>query len=202
MPRPSNTAERREQIALALGRVMAGTGYDGATITAIAREAGVAPGGVHYHFASKDEILVDLVERVVGVAYERIRERSAAVTSARDRLAAILDALLAVDEGADAHALALWSLIGAEAVRNETVRDLYAAWLAEARDRLRRAFRAACREEGRSGEGASRIAAALVALVEGSYAVAAAAPGVIPAGSAAPTARQIADALIEGQARA
>lgn len=199
MPAPSNTEQRREEIAFALARVMARTGYDRASVNAIAAEAGIAAGGVHYHFGSKAEILIDLIERLVATAEERVERRAARADGPRTRLAAILDGLLVLGEDAEPGAVALWALIGAEAVRDEEVRAAYSAWIARARDRLRDAYADACRAEGRSAVGASRAAATLIALVEGYYAVAAGAPGVVPAGSAAPAARQIALALLDAQ---
>ena len=62
MPRTPNTAVRRRQIVDGLCRVMAREGYGHATVQAIAAEAGLAPGLIHYHFADKREILVELVE--------------------------------------------------------------------------------------------------------------------------------------------
>jgi TetR/AcrR family transcriptional regulator, transcriptional repressor of bet genes len=199
MSRPSNTRARRREIASALARVMARTGYDGASIAAIAAEAGVAAGGVHYHFGSKAEILTDLVDRLVGVARSRIEARLARADTARDRLLAILDGLLDAGGDAEPDAVAVWSLIAAEAVRNEDVRGLYGGWLGQVADRLRASFVAACEEEGRSATGAPRAATSLVALVEGYYAVAAGAPGLIAAGSAAPAARHVALALLDQQ---
>jgi TetR/AcrR family transcriptional regulator, transcriptional repressor of bet genes len=199
MSRPSNTRARRREIASALARVMARTGYDGASIAAIAAEAGVAAGGVHYHFGSKAEILTDLVDRLVGVARSRIEARLERADTARDRLLAILDGLLDAGGDAEPDAVAVWSLIAAEAVRNEDVRGLYGGWLGQVADRLRASFVAACEEEGRSATGAPRAATSLVALVEGYYAVAAGAPGLIAAGSAAPAARHVALALLDQQ---
>jgi TetR/AcrR family transcriptional repressor of bet genes len=199
MPRPSNTQQRREEIALALARVMARTGYERASVSAIAAEARVATGGVHYHFDSKLEILTDLVERLVMKARVRIESRLETASTPRARLVAILDALLDADDEADPEAVAVWALVGAEAVRSEAVRELYRGWLVRAQDALRNEFARACRAEGRESSGATRTAAALIALVEGYYAVAAGAPGVVPPGSAAPAARRIALALLDNQ---
>ena len=58
MPRASNTAERRQQIAQAFLKVMAHRGYDGTAIAEVARRAKLAPGLVHYHFKNKLEILL------------------------------------------------------------------------------------------------------------------------------------------------
>ncbi|HEX5502325.1 MAG TPA: helix-turn-helix domain-containing protein [Thermomicrobiales bacterium] len=54
--------ERRALIVDAAYRVLAGHGFDAATIKEIAREAGVAPGLIHYYFASKDELLVAVLQ--------------------------------------------------------------------------------------------------------------------------------------------
>lgn len=54
MPRPSNTAERQEQIVLGLLEVMAERGYEKASVASIARAAELSPGLVHYHFQTKD----------------------------------------------------------------------------------------------------------------------------------------------------
>ena len=184
---------------MALARVMARSGYDGASVATIAAEAGIATGGVHYHFRSKGEILVDLVERLVAVAEARVQARVEKTPEPHAELAAILDGLLVQGPDADPEAVAVWALIGAEAVRNEDVRAVYSRWIAIVRDRLRTAFVAACRKEKRSTAGAAPAAGALVALVEGYYAVAAGAPGVIPEGSAAPAARAFARALVDAQ---
>ena len=58
----TNTHERRAQIVDGLLTVMATTGYEGATIVAIGKAAGLTSGLVHYHFATKDEVLLALVE--------------------------------------------------------------------------------------------------------------------------------------------
>ena len=72
----TNTDERRAQIVEGLLTVMAASGYEGATIVAIGKAAGLSSGLVHYHFATKDEVLLALVDRlVVGV---RVRYEAAA----------------------------------------------------------------------------------------------------------------------------
>ncbi len=199
MARPSNTEARRAQIVRALRVVMAERGYDGASVQRIAKQARLAPGLVHYHFGSKREILVALVDTLMTGARARIDARVAAASSSRERLAAFLDALLATGEDADTSAVALWALVGAEAIRQPDVRALYGAWLAEAKRELTKLVRDICREEGRSTRGTLALAAGMLATVEGFYAVAAAAPEVVPVGSAAATARRMAFGLIDSQ---
>src|ERR1700754_2364842 len=61
MARSSNTETRRAEITGALLAVIARHGYEKATIQAIAAQAGLAPGLIHYHFRNKQEILVSLI---------------------------------------------------------------------------------------------------------------------------------------------
>jgi AcrR family transcriptional regulator len=64
MPRPSKTAERREQIIDGLIHVMAQHSYDGASTARIAKAAKLSSGLVHYHFSKKQDILVAAIEKL------------------------------------------------------------------------------------------------------------------------------------------
>lgn len=70
----------REHIIQAAYHVLVEQGYDAATIKAIAREAGVAPGLLHYYFTNKDELLVavlkDISRRYTESGYQRSRSLS------------------------------------------------------------------------------------------------------------------------------
>ena len=199
MARPANTDQRRAEIVAALGRVMATTGYERATIALVAKEAGLGSGLVHYHFERKEEILLTLVDGLASLAEARIRARLAQAQGPSARLDAALDALLDRGEGEDREAVACWALIGAEAVKSAEVRRPYERFIAALRDLLAGLVEASCQERGRSGLGSAAIAGALVALVEGYFALSAAVPDAIPSGSAAEMARRTAAGLIAGQ---
>jgi TetR/AcrR family transcriptional repressor of bet genes len=199
--RPANTAARRGEIVVALRRVMARHGYERASIAAIAKEAGLAPGLVHYHFESKAEILRELVRGLVDAARRRVDERIAAAHTAEERLDAFVDALLARGEGEDLDAAACWALVGAEAATQSEVRALYAAFVGELWDELTSLLVRACHSEHRSADGAKALAAAIVATIEGYFALGAAAPHVIPVGSAASTTKKIVRGLVRSQPR-
>ena len=199
MARPTNTEERRAEIVSALGRVMARHGYEGATIGLIAAEAELSPGLVHYHFESKGEILLALVLGLAERAEARVEARVSGSIGAVDRFDALLDAILGRGEGQDLEAVACWSLIGAEAVKNPQVRALYRGFVERLADRIAALFEAACHERGRTAEGQRAVAYSLVAMIEGYFALAAAMPDAIPRGSAAKMARHAARGLIEAQ---
>lgn len=61
MGRPSTRVGRRRELALAFERVLAAHGVGGATIAAVAAEAGVAPGLVHHHFRDREDLVLELV---------------------------------------------------------------------------------------------------------------------------------------------
>lgn len=200
MARSSNTDVRRAQIVEGLMTVMADRGYERATTADVARAAGLSPGLVHYHFATKREVLVALVQRLGAQVRDRYEAR-ARRGDARARLHAFLDAYLAVGPGADPRAVACWVGVAAEAVRPGDVRDVYAREIADALATLTDLVRRALDDAGRSTRDAGRIAAALLAAVEGSYQLATAAPGVLPKAFAAPTLASMVDATIAAAPR-
>jgi TetR/AcrR family transcriptional repressor of bet genes len=188
MPRPSNTAERRAQIVDGLLTVMARAGYDGASIQAIARAAGLAPGLLHYHFESKQEILHELVSALVERLRARYRLRlEAAGEEPQARLRAFVEAHLAQGSDADPRAVASWVVIAAEAVRQPEVRSLYGASVAERLGELEALVRACLGAAGKSARGARSLAAAAIAAIEGAYLLSASTDGVMPDGYASAT---------------
>lgn len=116
MPRPSVRAQRRAEITRAFGRVLARHGFAGATVVAVAAEAGVAPGLIHHHFASKEDLMVSLLDDLL----DRFRARSRVATAdalAQDPLDAYVSAALALGSGADLDAARAWVGLFAEAIR-------------------------------------------------------------------------------------
>ena len=202
MGRPSNTARRREEIVSGLLRAMARRGYERASVLEIAREAGLTPGLVHYHFSTKQEILLALVGRIGRLLEERFRRRLARAGSApRPRLFAWIDAHVGLGPDADPAAMACWVAIGAEALRQSEVRKVYERAVAADMSLLRGLLRDVLRDERRSEERGVAMAAGLRAAVEGAYQLGCAAPGTIPRGSAAPMIRRMAEGLIAAEPR-
>ena len=203
MARPSNTERRREEIVGGLLRVMAARGYGGATITEIAREAKLPPGIVHYHFESKQAILVAVLGRLSRGVRERFLRRAAraGATESRGRVRAWIDAHVALGADADPRAMACWVAVGAEALRDRIVRGVYEKVLGEERRTLEAVVRGALISEGRGTRGARAIAVSLLAAVQGAFQLGCAAPGSIAPGTMAPLLRRMADGLISAEPR-
>lgn len=184
-PSTTNTDSRRAAIVAAMLPVMARRGYEKATIQAIAREAGLTPGLIHYHFKSKQEILVSLVAAIVEFARTRFEAQPAASTKPMDRLQAHVNARLGLGAGAAPDMVAAWVMIGAEAVRQPEVRVLYEQAIAQELALLTQLLSACLAEKRRAIDSAPTLAAGLVALMEGAFQLSSAAANVMPAGYAA-----------------
>lgn len=198
MARPSNTLERRRQIIAGLANVMADVGYERATIVAIARSAGLAPGLVHYHFGSKDDVLHALLARVVDVARARYQRRlEAAGTDAWGRLDAAIDALVALDDDADVRAAACWIQIGVEAPRNPVIAAAYREAVIHQHAVLTTHVAEIRAVQNRSPEDASEVAAGIMSAIEGAFRLASSAPEVVPWGQTARLVRKMARGLLE-----
>ena len=193
--RPKNTGARRAQIVDGLLDVISERGYERASIAAIAGAAGLAPGLVHYHFKTKQAVLVALAERLVE-SLEARYDAGQAVDDPAAHLDAFIDAHLAVGEAADPRAVAAWVVVGAESVRQPEVRDVYAAAITRRLATLQTLCAACLRQGQGSAHGASAAAASILAAIEGAFTIAVAAPGAIPPGTAAPTVRKMARAIV------
>jgi len=64
----TRAVDRRSEIVRAAYRVLARQGYEATSIKDIAHEANIAPGLVHYYFASKEDLLVAVVEEASTVS--------------------------------------------------------------------------------------------------------------------------------------
>ncbi|QDQ27913.1 TetR/AcrR family transcriptional regulator [Chitinimonas arctica] len=184
MPRKPNTEARRAEIVQALQSVMATQGYEKATIQAIAKAAGLAPGLLHYHFKSKQEILVSLVTTLADFGQRRFEQIVGSADDPMQRLSAYLEARLELGEGAAPEVVAAWVMIGAEAVRQAEVREVYQRAIANELDLLADLLAACMQRQQRATGSARELAAGLLALMEGAFLLASAAGAVMPVGYA------------------
>ena len=198
MPRPSNTQERRRQIAGALIKVMARRGYDGASVAGIAKAARLTAGLVHYHFESKQEILLAALDELVARHDAQLDERlqAAGDDDPHAQVAAFIDFHLGVGADADPEALACWVLISGEALREPKVRAGFQAALAGMSTRLAAIVRRGVERRVFAGVAPEPAAAALLAAIQGYFVLAATARALIPPGSAPPPPHQMAEGLL------
>jgi len=200
-PRPSLAADRRHQLVRGLMSAMAKHGYAGAPVAAIAREAGLTPGLVHYYFDSKQEILLSVLHEIRAAVLARYEQRRARVGSeAWGRLFALTDALLEDDEEAQADvAAACWVALAAEAIHEPAVRRGYQELLGELVGLLQTTLCDVLAAEGRSRRNVAALATAVASFVHGVHHLDAAAPSLSPPGSSAPAGRKMVEGLVNAQ---
>ncbi|MEY2935443.1 MAG: hypothetical protein RL033_6192 [Pseudomonadota bacterium] len=183
MGRPSNREARRSEILAAFARTLAEHGFAGATIAAVAAQAGIAPGLVHHHFESKAELMSCLVTELWRGSRERLREQAGA-----DELHAYIDAMLALGTRADSIAARCWVGVFAEAIRSP-------ALFAQMRSLIDAELGVIQRRSG--GVFDAQAAGAVLAFVIGALVLGAFAPRKT-AGFAAPGLRRLVAALRSG----
>ena len=196
MARASNSEQRRAQIAEALLAVMAKRGYEGASVVAIAKQARLAPGLVHYHFGSKLEILIEAVRLLAERHLAALDGALAAVDGAPGQLVAFVDVHLGIGAHADPGALACWVLIGGEALRNRRVQLEYERVLTAMSARLVAIIERGMADRSFARADPAACAAAVVAVVHGYFVVAATAREVIPSGTAAACTLRMVEGLL------
>lgn len=74
--------DTKTRILEAAGRVVLDQGAAGLTLEAVAATANLSKGGLLYHFASKEELLAAMVDRLVDVTEDRIQSHRAEDTGA------------------------------------------------------------------------------------------------------------------------
>jgi TetR/AcrR family transcriptional repressor of bet genes len=205
MARPSNRAERRHTLAVAFGRLLAERGYAGATMAELARASGLRQGLVHYHFESKQEILLALLEHLAQGLEARVAARTTTNSTPRQALLAYIDAHVALGEDADPTAVAAWVTLGVEAVRQPEVREAYARAVDAELSRLEALVLATLVDEATRDTSPARadhpsaarteldarvLAAGIYATIQGAYHLASTVPARVPAGFAARVLRQ------------
>lgn len=82
--------EVRESILDATERLLARYGYRKMTVDDIAREVGIGKGSIYLHFASKEEVVLSHVDRIVERLKTRLSETAAGDGSPADRLREML----------------------------------------------------------------------------------------------------------------
>ncbi len=91
--RPDRSREDKTAEIVAIARrLFLERGYDGTTIAAVAREAGIATNVVHWYFATKDDLFVAALESLQSEDLEEAQERLSRSTPGQEEK--VLEALL------------------------------------------------------------------------------------------------------------
>jgi len=182
MGRPSNKEERRQQIIEGLKVTMAEKGYEKASIQSIAKAAGLSAGLIHYHFKTKQEILVELTNQLSQTAKDRFTSKVKAASTSVERLNAYIEAALELGEDSDPDAVKVWVIISAEAVRQKEVRRLYQKVVKENLTQLEYILTEIKQNKGleKSNREITELASLILATIEGCYQLATTSNNLLP----------------------
>jgi TetR/AcrR family transcriptional repressor of bet genes len=167
--------------------VMAERGYARASMPKIAEAAGVTQGLIHYHFDSKQAILLHVLDAIVEDQMGALEDVIKSGAEPREALRAIIDLFLAAGDSARPAVVAAWVTISAEAVRQKDVREAFVEAITAFREVIARAIRDG-EDDGSFRLGDQSLeacTAAILATIQGYYTVAAIDRKSVPAGSAA-----------------
>lgn len=186
---------RRLSLIEATARVLARDGASGASVRAIAIEAGVSPGLVAHHFGG--------VDALIAATYAHVGEQvaaalDAAVSAAGDDPQARLIAYVAASFApsiADRDLLATWTAFWGLVIARGEIAALHDAQYARYRDELETLL-AAC---GLQSTARRRAAIAIAALVDGLWLELCLSPEVLDADEARAIAQAQIAALLEGR---
>lgn len=104
--------QRREELARAVWAVVARAGVEGATVRAVAAQAGWSMGALRYYFATQEGLLRFALEVMLRRAPERLRLRLASGLHGIEQAQLILEELLPIDEERHAEALVWLAFLG------------------------------------------------------------------------------------------
>ncbi|MGW4465213.1 TetR/AcrR family transcriptional regulator [Micromonospora sp. NPDC004704] len=98
MPKVVDHDQRREELARAVWAVVARAGVEGATVRAVAAEAGWSMGALRYYFATQEGLLRFALEVMLRRTPERLRVQLATGQPGLERAQRIIEELLPLDQ--------------------------------------------------------------------------------------------------------
>jgi AcrR family transcriptional regulator len=154
---------RREELLEATRRVIQRSGFAGATVGEITREAGASLGLLNYHFGAKDDVVAEAFAAVAREELAELADISRRYADPAERLAAFLD----LSEWADKDSWRLWVDAWGEAVHADALRGTLARFNAGWRAVLAEVLAAGVRAGRWRCEDPDDAAARLVTVIDG-----------------------------------
>jgi AcrR family transcriptional regulator len=149
LTRDEQRQRTRRALVDAAGKVFIQRGFTGASVEAIAAEAGYTRGAFYANFASKEELFVEVLQRRIYDVYRQIGERS----QDRDKpfsLRELGELLAAMQRHPDgAWLFRLWLEVLAQADRDERLRELAAGFWSGTRELGARRIAGAYKKAGK-----------------------------------------------------
>ena len=153
------SGDRAVRIVEAMRASVAARGFSGSTFEHVAREAGVSRGLLHYHFGTKERLLVEAVRRECAVRHELLDRAVVDASSADEVLAGLVRTLEDMLQGDGPSSVFMFFEMVTLAQRNQEI----AAELSELGRRAREHIATVLREKSDAGVLSLRIEPAIAA---------------------------------------
>lgn len=167
LTRAESKEQTRRRVLKAAARVFRRRGYRGASVEAIAAEAGYTVGALYSNFEGKDDLLLALLEEEIGDITERVVAATAEAEEAVEKLRrGAVEWMAVLDEEREFYVLLIefWTLW----VRDPELRREHAERFAALRRGLGQLVEKQTRQRGRSLRlSPEEVGAAVVALADG-----------------------------------
>jgi len=180
MGRPQNTQQRKQEIVSALLRVMAEHGYEKASVQVIAKEAGLAPGLIHYHFKTKQDILLALVNWIASSATERFQKMESDINAPWDKLETFVKARLETGDTQMPEVVSAWVVIAGESLRQPEVKKIYQDLINHQLKMLEKMIADVWAGKSKEDKDVIHLSAIVMAAMEGAFQLSATASEVMP----------------------
>jgi TetR/AcrR family transcriptional repressor of bet genes len=164
---------------------MAERGYEKASVQSIAKEAGLAPGLIHYHFKTKQDILMALVNWIASSATERLVHMNKQVSDPWDKLTAFINARLATGETEMPEVVSAWVVIAGESIRQPEIKKVYQGLIERQLELLNELIANVWEGKSISSNEVINLSAIVLAAMEGAFQLSATASDVMPQNYAA-----------------
>lgn len=180
MGRPSNTKQRKQEIVAALLHVMANVGYEKASIQSIAKRAGLAPGLIHYHFKTKQDILIAAIQWIATSAEQRLQAMLNGAQDPWEKLKAFVNARLATGETQMPQVVAAWIVVASESIKHDEVRTIYQNLIKTQLDILSDLLVDVWTSKIEIDDEVTHLSAIIISAIEGAFQLSVAAPDAMP----------------------
>lgn len=157
---PAGGEDKRRQILEAAERCFIASGFHGARMAQIAKEARMSPGHIYHYFDSKEQIIAEMVRAHVEQKQCMLERFEQAGDLVVDKMVESLEE--SVDSSTDPFWSALFLEMASEATRNPKIAEILRSMDQEMRDRV-----TACLGEGVNQEDLDMRLEVFVALLQG-----------------------------------
>ncbi|MGD8752817.1 MAG: TetR/AcrR family transcriptional regulator [Anaerolineales bacterium] len=131
-PRPDVSEKRKNQILDAAMSVFARLGFNHARMDDIAQEAGLSKGSLYWYFESKDDIIINILDNLIGREIDLMKEAIDSDLPTKERLLSFTELVIADLERMKPLLPILfefWSLLARRKIVQRTVNRYYHSYM-------------------------------------------------------------------------